>query len=356
MNSRAKNTGEYEPSGVDDSLLETYNNKMSTLSLSSEVATALLDLKKSDLTIGPLSIPSKQCYNSKTGLVHGLLRVQKKRKGLTRTVSLERFEFLLEGQNDNGTDLPLLVAFHPSSSSSSSSSEKKKKKTLSPVDWMMKKRHFAIAQYSNHDKILGEIAVSPYPNKNVITFSVSLFQQVDCCFIYKVHSLDKVMAKDGTAPPREVECVRFTDRAKTVAMTERGGGEEDLTKLENTKFYRDLLKEFCPILQQPPRTLQVHCDGKQSGNKSAEMVCDSNNYLNIFYTAQPILKAGHKVPSLNMKGRGAVTSNKNMQLINGDGVVCLQVAKCDSDTYHVDFCAPFNPFQAFAFAIAQIVL
>ena len=315
------------------------DGERSTSTVSSKAAAALVQLKNADIGIEPLKAPHRRQCDSKTGLLHGRIHVQKQRSGMLRNNSL-RFEFVLERQNIDGTNLPLLVAFHPTSSSSSDAN-KKKIKFPTPADWMIEKRHFAIALYSNQNEVLGEVGVAPYRNRNVVAFAVTVLDQVDSCVFYKCHSLEKIMSKDESSF-REAEFARFTERAKKAA---RKSGDGKSTKLEDNEFYGCLLNESCQLLQPP----------KQTSGPELKVFCDSN-YLSIFSSARPTLGKGMEVPSLNMNGRGTVTSNKNMQLVSTDGLVYVQVAKCDTNTYHVDFRAPFNPLQAFAFGIAQIVL
>ncbi|KAL7573742.1 hypothetical protein ACA910_007777 [Epithemia clementina (nom. ined.)] len=346
MTSRMVKNEDNKIGSVPDPEMIQLSKKLSPPSLSSlAAAAALLDLKASQVGIGPLTVPTMDHYDSRTGLMHGTLRVHKHRRSLAK-ISPERFEFLLERQDDgDGTNFPLLVAFSPTASS-----EQKKKRLYSPSGWMSENRRFAIARYNSKEEVMGEVAISPFGGNTVVTFKVTLNQQVDCCILYKVHSLDKILVKDGTSPPREIECVRFAERAKKAARKEAEGRES--TKLEASNFLGCLMKECCQLLQPPPKADRA---GNSLGISPYKIMCDSN-YLSIFHSAQPSLKEGTKVLSLNTKGRGTVTSNKNTQLVNADGVICLQVAKCDSETYHVDFRAPFTPFQAFAFGIAQIVL
>lgn len=245
---------------------------------------------------------------------------------------------------------------------------------------MLEKRHFVIAEPSNSHRgqvVLGEVAVSPHyrnnKNPSVIAFTVTCLDQVDCQLFYKVHTIAKVMALDTAPPPcRQVEFIRFTENAKAGAANAHaavgGGGGGELL------HYDGLLKQYRTLLQQHHHQQEhspTHHRQQQRGTgKSPEddkdktmsspgrslIVSPHSEYINVFTTLQPTIKVGKTVPSLNFMGRGAMTSNKNMQLINNEGIVCLQVAKYDFYTYHVDFQAPINPFQAFAFGIAQIVL
>jgi hypothetical protein len=59
---------------------------------------------------------------------------------------------------------------------------------------------------------------------------------------------------------------------------------------------------------------------------------------------------------LTMNGRGRQGSRKNMQLQSKNGEVVLQLAKWDKHHYHLDFQAPFEPFEAFGLALAQFDL
>lgn len=299
---------------------------VSTSSTSSEAAAALLSLKKASLGVGPLTTPSKRRVNTKTGLIHGVLRVQKVRMNGRVTT---RFEYLLENEND-GTNIALLVAFNPSENSSSP-------KPKTPAEWMLSKRQFSIAQSDKQDHVIGQVSVAPF-NNNVVAFSVTLLDQADMCILYKIQNAKTILTKN--APPRQVEVARFTERSKKAAAQKQNG---PTSQPETNKFYRELLNQCCTYLQPNPEDAPFR------------VLCDTN-YLSIFHSERPYIKIGNKTPTLNTRGRGRVTSSKNTQLVNSDGEVCIQVAKCDQETYHVDFGAPFNAFQAFAFGIAQVVL
>jgi len=305
---------------------------------SSDAAAALLELHQSSTPLvrgGSFTTkPLKHRVNSRTGLVNGTMRVERIRTAGGRT--LLRFEYCLELERD-GTSIPVLVAMQRQeffSQSKEASKTQHNRPFASGKDWMNEKRHFIIAQHNKQTEALGEISVSPL-QPQVVAFSVTLMDQVDSCILYKVHSLPSIFS--NAPPPRQIEFVRFTERAQLTAAKEGG------TAVESSNFYRSLLNESCEFLQPKAET---------SPHKA---LCDTN-YLSIFYSERPFIKVETKAPTLNMKGRGRVASSKNTQLVNQDGVVCLQVAKCDHTTYHVDFRAPFNPFQAFAFGIAQVAL
>lgn len=298
-------------------------------STSSEAAAALIELKKASIGIGPLTSPSKrQRINTSTGLVHGIMRVERIR---TKGRSMLQFEYLLENEQD-GTNIPLLVAFQDFASKNTS------EKRIFAANATQEKRSYVIAPYNKQDEILGRLFLSNF-NKDVVAFSLTLMDQVDSCIFYKVHNLSDVLS--ASPPTREIELVRFTERAKRAAAAEGNGS---VCHAETNIFYRTLLDECCMFLR--PKTTQ----------DSAYKVLIDAKYLSVFCAKQPYIKVGNKTPTLNMKGRGRVTSNKNTQLVNQDGMVCIQVAKCDHDAYHLDFCAPFNPFQAFAFGMAQTIL
>ena len=76
----------------------------------------------------------------------------------------------------------------------------------------------------------------------------------------------------------------------------------------------------------------------------------------VFETKEPVFENGNF--RLNFRGRVSVPSVKNFQLVSPDDIdhIICQFGKIGDDRYHLDFKAPLNAFQAFAFAICQFNL
>mmetsp|Transcript_83142 Transcript_83142/g.162954 ORF Transcript_83142/g.162954 Transcript_83142/m.162954 type:complete len:610 (+) Transcript_83142:101-1930(+) len=78
--------------------------------------------------------------------------------------------------------------------------------------------------------------------------------------------------------------------------------------------------------------------------------------LFVFESKDPVLENGNF--RLNFHGRVSKPSVKNFQMVSRedtDNVIC-QFGKVDEDVFHLDFKAPLNAYQAFAFALCQFNL
>ena len=78
--------------------------------------------------------------------------------------------------------------------------------------------------------------------------------------------------------------------------------------------------------------------------------------LHVFESKDPVLENGNY--RLNFHGRVSKPSVKNFQMVsreNIDDIIC-QFGKVDEDIFHLDFKAPINAYQAFAFALCQFNL
>lgn len=122
---------------------------------------------------------------------------------------------------------------------------------------------------------------------------------------------------------------------------------------------------------RPSRRAQIALTSKALDNEADptwfEKACKSsirkNGNLNdidvpLYVSKIPYIKKGGRV-GLNFRGRGAVASPKNMQVVRSDeggNQVLLQMAKWETNTYNVDFAAPFTFLHAFAFGLAQMDL
>ena len=120
-----------------------------------------------------------------------------------------------------------------------------------------------------------------------------------------------------------------------------------------------------------PRKLKVILpplvDGKSLPNlctRSAEDISTSQSLGNrkwdpedmsvvSLFNKPPVLGPDN-IYRLDFMGRVKLSSVKNVQLISqANPSVSLQFGKADPDVYHLDFRAPFTPFQAFGIAVAQ---
>jgi hypothetical protein len=126
------------------------------------------------------------------------------------------------------------------------------------------------------------------------------------------------------------------------------------------------------VLDGPPRRAQIALSASQahvqqksgileakskiSINKTQSLQgIDDQPFLHVFENKDPYSKGGGRW-GLNFHGRGRLASSKNMQMENSQAETVFQIAKWDKHGYNVDFRAPFNMFQAFGFALAQIDL
>jgi hypothetical protein len=123
------------------------------------------------------------------------------------------------------------------------------------------------------------------------------------------------------------------------------------------------------VLDGPPRRAQIAISASQAKSgileaksktsihktRSLQGIDDGQPFLHVFESKDPYSKGGGRW-GLNFHGRGRLASSKNTQMENKHETVVFQIAKWDKHAYNVDFRAPFNMFQAFGFALAQIDL
>jgi hypothetical protein len=126
------------------------------------------------------------------------------------------------------------------------------------------------------------------------------------------------------------------------------------------------------VLDGPPRRAQIAISASQahvhqkSGILEAKSKISINKtrslqglgdqpFLHVFENKEPYDKGGGRW-GLDFHGRGRLASSKNMQMENSQGETIFQIVKWDKNVYNVDFRTPFNMFQAFGFALAQINL
>jgi hypothetical protein len=132
------------------------------------------------------------------------------------------------------------------------------------------------------------------------------------------------------------------------------------------------------VLDGPPRRAQIAISSLQAHVKQASGILEAQSKisirktrslqgidddqpsLHVFDNKEPYSKGGGRW-GLNFHGRGRLASSKNMQMEHKTRnkpttKVVFQIVKWDKHAYNVDFRAPFNLFQAFGFALAQIDL
>ena len=110
-----------------------------------------------------------------------------------------------------------------------------------------------------------------------------------------------------------------------------------------------------------PTWFQEACEASIRETGSLVGLVDSPGGIVVCQTNPPYTKSDGRL-GLNFHGRGREPSNKNLQLIlprlvckKKSPVVC-QMAKWESNVYHLDFGSPFTPLTAFGFALAQVDL
>jgi hypothetical protein len=129
---------------------------------------------------------------------------------------------------------------------------------------------------------------------------------------------------------------------------------------QHATYFRDVCTASIQMTGRLPSTAIGNSDTTVASSMRVEITA-SGVSMNVFGSKEPNLKPNGRW-GLDLAGRGCGSSPKNMQLANDgyeDGAVFLQMAKWEdttSKTYHVDFSAPFTPFQAFGFALAQMDL
>jgi hypothetical protein len=112
--------------------------------------------------------------------------------------------------------------------------------------------------------------------------------------------------------------------------------------------------------KQDPHWFAVACQESIKKTSTLDLMTAVSD---VYESAVPYVKKDGRY-GMDFKGRGRMTSTKNMQLVSPDSdpvvgkkkKIKCQVAKWDADVFHVDFCAPLTMFHAFGFALAQIDL
>jgi hypothetical protein len=248
-------------------------------------------------TLDCFAVPTKKDYRHSTGLVHCVVR---------REAGKGRFGFasnriIFSLQKRDGTEIVLLVA-----------TKQAGQYTISDLS-------------SKIGKQLGVLSMVMVSKKSIKSLVYSLYQDTEqvASILYHVPSILSVVL-DG--PPR---------RAQIAISTSQAHVHQQSSILEaKSKF-------------------NIH------KSQSLKGIDDGQPLLHVFDTKDPYSKGGGRW-GLNFHGRGRLASSKNMQMENKQAdsseTVVFQIAKWDKHAYNVDFRAPFNMFQAFGFALAQIDL
>jgi hypothetical protein len=179
---------------------------------------------------------------------------------------------------------------------------------------------YTISDFSSkHGKQLGVLSLA---GKSVKLLVYSLYQEHEqvATILYQVPSIINVVL-DG--PPRRAQIAISASQA-------------------HVQLKSGILEQKSKISIHKTRSLQ----GIDN---------DAHPFLHVFENKDPYSKGGGRW-GLDFHGRGRLASSKNMQMENKEGVIVFQIAKWDKHAYSVDFRAPFNMFQAFGFALAQIDL
>lgn len=95
-------------------------------------------------------------------------------------------------------------------------------------------------------------------------------------------------------------------------------------------------------------------DCERTGNPPPAHI-EAENFK-LFQSKDPVFENGNY--RLNFNGRVSMPSVKNYQLVSPQDInnIICQFGKVDEDEFHLDYKAPLNAFQAFAFALCQFNL
>lgn len=246
-------------------------------------------------TLDCFAVPQKKDYRHSTGLVHCVVR-REAGKGRFGFAS-NRITFSL--QKRDGTEIVLLVAAKQAGT-------------------------YTISDLSS--KIGQQLGVLSASNRNnsVKSLVYALYQENEqvATILYHVPSIISVVL-DG--PPRSAQIAISSQQAH--------------------------------VQEKSPGILEAKSKISIQKTRSLLGIDDDQPFLHVFENKDPYSKGGGRW-GLNFHGRGRLASSKNMQMEHkeADETVVFQIAKWDKHAFNVDFRAPFNMFQAFGFALAQIDL
>eukprot|EP00977_Amphora_coffeiformis_P009352 scaffold2143_cov154-Amphora_coffeaeformis.AAC.2 len=257
---------------------------------------ALRPLRK---RLGALSKPSYAYYHPKTGLVHGRVSMLPRDRARLQTV-----HFVLQDENDK-EDLSLHL-----------------------VARKEKQRFFIYDASKGMDETWDLLATMERREFHNDAVSYALTTRVDktldaCVFFNKPSLIQYALV----GAPRQLELGVFTKAGRKLELEKASQVVKDCCKYSESK----------------------------ATSSSYKIVGDSK-YLSVFQSVAPYKKEGRKKFGLNFQGRGHGSSNKNCQMESEIGKKTIQMCKVQKGVYHVDFAAPINAVQAFAFALAQLDL
>jgi hypothetical protein len=270
-------------------------------------------------TLDCFAVPIKKDYRHSTGLVHCVVR---REMGKGRFGFASNHNITLSLQKRDGTEIALLVATKQAAAGAY---------TISDLS------------SSKIDKRLGGLSMLMMSKNSVKSLVYSLYQDTEqvAVILYNVPSIISVVL-DG--PPRRAQIAISSAPQAAAAAT--------------------------PHVPQTSGILEAKSKTSIHKTRSLLGIDDGQPFLHVFENKDPYSKGGGRW-GLNFHGRGRLASSKNMQMDEhksnnnksnnnnkqaGNETVVFQIAKWDKHAYNVDFRAPFNMFQAFGFALAQIDL
>ena len=275
----------------------------------------------------------------KTGLVHCMLeRTTKHNGGLSLKIIKKTITLRLEDDDKNAVLQAKAVSAHQFAIFSGTNN------TDDDVD------------DKNHQPLATLVRLQS--NLTSITYGLRNAQGITTAVIlYKVPTVSSYL-KGGPPPRRAQVALRL---AATTNDTKEGKEEEVSSSSEDDDWFEVACRDS---IQQ-----QGNLNGfLQQQDGSSTTSSKNNDQVALLTSQEPYLKKNGNV-GLNFAGRGRQASPKNMQLVtaaaavpppnndkNNKAAVVGQMAKWETDQYHLDFAAPLDLVTAFAFGLAQLDL